>query len=86
MTIVADWLLDQSRELIAQVADDAPALTPRELQVARLIACGRRNAEIAQELVITTSTTERHVANILAKRNAHSRAEIAAWISSSAPV
>ena len=81
MRIVAEWLLEQS----AALATDMPfpqdgVLTPREQEVARLIAGGLKNCEIAERLVITTSTTERHVANILNKLGMRSRAEVAAWI------
>jgi DNA-binding NarL/FixJ family response regulator len=37
------------------------------------------NRQIAEKLVITLATTERHVANILAKLNMHSRAQLAVW-------
>jgi DNA-binding NarL/FixJ family response regulator len=55
-------------------------LTPRELEIAALIAAGRRNKAIAAELVISPATVARHVANIMAKLDFRSRAQIAAWI------
>jgi DNA-binding NarL/FixJ family response regulator len=54
-------------------------LTPRELEVATLIARGRNNREIAQDLIIAPSTAERHVANILRKLDLTSRTHVAAW-------
>jgi ATP/maltotriose-dependent transcriptional regulator MalT len=54
-------------------------LTPREGQVAALVAGGRSNKAIADELVISPATAARHVANILAKLGFSSRAQIAAW-------
>jgi DNA-binding CsgD family transcriptional regulator len=54
-------------------------LTPREWQVAALVASGRSNKAIADELVISPATAARHVANILAKLGFSSRAQIAAW-------
>jgi non-specific serine/threonine protein kinase len=54
-------------------------LTRRERQIAALIARGRTNREIAEELVTAVSTTERHVANILGKLGLRSRTEIALW-------
>jgi len=57
----------------------ASGLTRREQQVAVLIAGGQTNREIAQALVITVSTAERHVANILNKLALRSRTEIALW-------
>ena len=55
------------------------ALTPREQQVAALVAGGHSNKAIAEELVISPATAARHVANILAKLGFSSRAQIAAW-------
>jgi non-specific serine/threonine protein kinase len=55
-------------------------LTPREKEVARLIAEGRSNREIARALVIAEPTVERHVANIMHKLGVHARAQIAVWV------
>jgi predicted ATPase/DNA-binding CsgD family transcriptional regulator/Tfp pilus assembly protein PilF len=54
-------------------------LTPRELQIAGLIARGLSNRAIAAELVISPATAARHVANIFAKLGVSSRAQVAAW-------
>lgn len=54
-------------------------LTAREREVAVLIAEGHSNRAIAEALVITERTAERHVANIMAKLGFTSRAQIAAW-------
>jgi DNA-binding NarL/FixJ family response regulator len=43
------------------------ALSPREREVLTLVAAGRSNAAIAQELVLTARTVETHVANVFAK-------------------
>jgi DNA-binding NarL/FixJ family response regulator len=53
-------------------------LTPREREVAALIARGLRNAEIARELVISTATVKDHVHRILRKTGFTSRAAVAA--------
>ena len=42
-------------------------LSPRELEVLRLLAQGRSNAQIAQELVVSAATAKTHVSNVLAK-------------------
>jgi pimeloyl-ACP methyl ester carboxylesterase/class 3 adenylate cyclase/DNA-binding CsgD family transcriptional regulator len=55
------------------------ALSPREREVAILVARGLTNRQAAEELSISPATVERHVANILAKLGFHSRAQIAAW-------
>jgi non-specific serine/threonine protein kinase len=55
-------------------------LTPRELEVARLIAEGRSNKEIAADLVISQRTAENHVEHILAKLGFTARAQVAAWV------
>src|SRR5262249_53169408 len=66
------------------LSDGAP-LTPRELQVARLIAVGRSNKEIAAELVISQRTAENHVGRILTKLGVTCRAQVAAWAVASQP-
>jgi predicted ATPase/DNA-binding NarL/FixJ family response regulator len=71
----------------AQTRGRAPAgrpggpLSDRELAVARLIALGRTNRQIAKELIIAEGTADRHVSNILAKLDLGSRAQVARWAS-----
>ena len=55
------------------------SLTPRELEIAALVAEGRSNKAIAEELVISPATVARHIANIMTKLGFRSRAQIAAW-------
>ena len=55
-------------------------LTPREREIAALIARGLSNRAIAGELVISQATVARHVANMLTKLGFSSRARIAAWV------
>jgi DNA-binding CsgD family transcriptional regulator len=54
-------------------------LTPRELEVLRLVACGKSNKEIATALVISEHTVARHVQNIFAKLGIGSRTAAAAF-------
>jgi RNA polymerase sigma factor (sigma-70 family) len=54
-------------------------LTTREREVAALVAQGRSNREIGDQLVVSERTVEKHVENILAKLAFTSRAQIAAW-------
>jgi DNA-binding CsgD family transcriptional regulator len=56
----------------------AAGLTPRELDVLRLVAAGMSNARIAGELFISPKTASVHVSNINAKLGASSRGEAAA--------
>jgi DNA-binding NarL/FixJ family response regulator len=53
-----------------------PSLTPREVDVVRLIAQGMRNKEIAVALGISEETAKVHVKNILAKLNVSDRAAV----------
>lgn len=54
-------------------------LTPREREVAALIAQGRSNGEIAAELVLSKRTVEKHIANILGKLTLTNRSQIVRW-------
>jgi DNA-binding CsgD family transcriptional regulator len=73
----------------AAVADDGRApeavrrslgeLTPRELEVLRLVAQGLSDAEIAERLVLSQHTVHRHVANVRAKLRLPSRAAAVAY-------
>jgi ATP/maltotriose-dependent transcriptional regulator MalT len=61
--------------LTGSSVDHAEAgLTPRELQVLRLLATGKTNRAIAAELVLADKTVDRHVTNIFAKLGVSSRA------------
>ena len=50
-------------------------LTPRELEVLRLMGKGASNREIAQALVVTTGTVKKHLNNIFAKLEAQNRTQ-----------
>jgi DNA-binding CsgD family transcriptional regulator len=78
-------LLDRARELegIARARgyEDEPwrPLTAREFEIARLVAEGLTNGEIADRLGLSPKTVSAHVEHILAKLGVGRRAEIAAW-------
>jgi DNA-binding NarL/FixJ family response regulator len=62
-------------EIASEIAEHATddALTPREIDVLRLIAGGNANKEIAAQLSLTEETVKGHVKNILAKLDANDR-------------
>jgi DNA-binding NarL/FixJ family response regulator len=55
-------------------------LTQREVEVLRLLASGRTNKEIADELVLSVRTVERHIGNIYGKIGARGRADATAYV------
>jgi ATP/maltotriose-dependent transcriptional regulator MalT len=59
--------------------DDAHGLSPRELEVLRLLAAGKSNRQIAATLVISEHTVARHVQNIFGKLRVSSRAAATAF-------
>jgi LuxR family maltose regulon positive regulatory protein len=63
---------------LADTASAGEVLTPREIEVLRLIADGASNRAIAERLVISERTVKAHVTNILGKLGASSRTEAAA--------
>ena len=68
----------ETAALLGQVA--APGgLSPREVQVLRLVAAGRTNPEIAAELVLSEKTVSRHLSNIFTKLDVGSRTAAAAF-------
>ena len=54
-------------------------LTHREVEVLRLIAAGKSNQQIADELVLSLRTVERHITNLYAKIGAHGKADATAY-------
>jgi DNA-binding NarL/FixJ family response regulator len=73
-----------TRQRLPEPAPKSPApdsLTGRELDVLRLIAIGRGNADIALALAIGQSTVATHVHNILTKTGCANRTEAAAYAS-----
>ncbi len=77
---VIEFQLARRRIGMASVGATEP-LTPREQEVARLVAAGRTDGEIADELFISKKTASVHVANIKAKVGAATRVEMAMIVS-----
>ena len=74
-----------AQKLLSEISDPAPAppaaeaLTNREVEVLQLVARGRSNQEIADELVISVATVYTHVSNILSKLHLASRTQAALY-------
>jgi DNA-binding CsgD family transcriptional regulator len=60
-------------------APNAQGLTPRELEVLRLVATGQTNRAIARQLCLSEKTIDRHLSNIFTKVNVSSRAAATAY-------
>lgn len=72
--------LQQLRELTGRSASATPGgLTPREVEVLRLLATGATNREIADGLVISDKTVARHVSNMFTRLGVSSRAAATAY-------
>jgi DNA-binding NarL/FixJ family response regulator len=74
---VARGLMSRLRK--APADDPMAALTPRELDVLRLVGAGEANKQIASQLGITERTARTHVSNILGKLHLSSRTQAALW-------
>jgi DNA-binding NarL/FixJ family response regulator len=76
---MASKLLSEFNALARQAAEreqlPAPVLTPRELEVLKLVARGMSNRDVADQLFISENTVKNHVRNILEKLHLHSRME-----------
>lgn len=58
---------------------EAGPLSDRELQVVRLVAAGRTNAEICEHLFLSLGTVKSHLSNVQTKLELTNRVQIAAW-------
>jgi two-component system nitrate/nitrite response regulator NarL len=65
--------------VVALDTRDAPALTPRERDIVRIISRGASNKDIARELDLAESTVKIHVRNVLRKLSLSSRMQIAIY-------
>jgi len=78
----ADALADTVRGFLGLSTGRPPGgvLTPRQREVAALVAQGLSNREIAERLVITERSAESHVERIRIRLGFRSRAQVAAWV------
>jgi DNA-binding CsgD family transcriptional regulator len=85
-----DALLEDADQTDAEIVESSPAkgvaanpasamLTPRELEVVRLVAGGMSDREIGAALGISHSTAARHLANVFGKLGVNSRTAVAAY-------
>ena len=72
-------LLSAFSDAMSPPAQPVESLTAREEEVLVRVARGRTNAEIADELYISLSTTKTHLASLMAKLRARNRVELAMW-------
>jgi pimeloyl-ACP methyl ester carboxylesterase/DNA-binding CsgD family transcriptional regulator len=80
---MGDWeaVLEAMLDFLPEPAARGPVrLSPRELEVAGLVAEGLTNQDIARRLFIAPRTAETHVENLLRKLGFRSRAQVAAWM------
>ncbi|WP_435215367.1 LuxR C-terminal-related transcriptional regulator [Streptomyces sp. bgisy034] len=72
--------LEEARQLMGRTSFASPGgLTPREVEVLRLVATGATNRDIADSLVISDKTVARHVSNMFTKLGVSSRAAATAY-------
>jgi DNA-binding CsgD family transcriptional regulator len=73
--------IERLRGLRPAAPQAASPLSPRELEVARLVGQGLTNKQIGQALYLSERTAENHVQHILTKLGLRNRSQIAAWVS-----
>ncbi|MCQ8194421.1 response regulator [Streptomyces rugosispiralis] len=73
-------LLSRFRQERRTVPRPGEPLTPREQEVARLVAEGLTNSDIGAELFISAGTVKTHLARLQKKLNVRNRVGIAAWV------
>ena len=83
--IVAMAVEEKPQPRTSRPPDAGAALTPREREIAGLVAEGLTNRQIAARLTISQRTAEGHVEKVLTKLGFTSRAQIAAWIAAQRP-
>ncbi len=67
------------RPKLASTTNGEPGLTPRELEILRLVAEGHSNAQVARTLWVTEQTVKFHLSNIYRKLGVGNRTEASRW-------
>lgn len=77
---VTDKVLARMRQLASGETDELASLSPQERRILGLIAEGKTNKEIADEVFLSDKTVKNYVSSILSKLNLRRRSEAAAFI------
>ncbi len=77
---VTNKVLERMRRLAAGEGDELSVLSPQERKILTVIAEGKTNKEIAQEVFLSDKTVKNYVSSILNKLNLRRRSEAAAFI------
>ncbi len=78
-------LQERAESLPAKAPEYPGGLTEREVEVLQLVALGKTNREIANELVLSQRTIQRHISNLYAKIDVRNRSEATAFALSELP-
>ena len=74
------WV-ERARRLVTRLEEErGDPLTPREREVAALVAEGLTNREIAERLYLSERTAQNHVQHILTKLDLPNRGQVAVWM------
>jgi DNA-binding NarL/FixJ family response regulator len=74
--------IEQLRPRLPATSAGRSPLSPREVEVAQLVARGLTNKQIGETLFVSERTAENHVQHILVKLGFSNRSQIAAWLAS----
>ncbi|TGN63054.1 response regulator transcription factor [Nocardioides eburneiflavus] len=77
--VTARLLATFASSRVGSVAEPVDPLTPREEAVLALVADGRTNSEIAEDLHLSMSTVKTHVGALMTKLSARNRVELVIW-------
>ncbi|HXG43019.1 MAG TPA: response regulator transcription factor [Dehalococcoidia bacterium] len=82
---VAGRVLEHLRRLARGEQDELSSLSPQERRILELVAEGKTNREIAEELFLSEKTVKNYVSNILSKLNLQRRSQAAAFLARRRP-